>query len=43
VTAVSRGTDKLDIFVVGTDGGVWTASWEPSFTDGWRGWRRIGE
>jgi hypothetical protein len=43
VTAVCRGKDKLDIFVVGTDGGVWTASWEPSFTDGWRGWGPIGD
>ena len=42
VTAVSRSTDKLDIFVVGTDGGVYTAAWEPDFADGWHGWWRIG-
>jgi hypothetical protein len=42
VTAVSRSTDKLDIFVVGTDGGVYTAAWEPDFSDGWHGWWRIG-
>jgi hypothetical protein len=42
VTAVSRSADKLDIFVVGTDGGVYTAAWEPDFADGWHGWWRIG-
>ena len=42
VTAVSRSTDKLDIFVVGTDGGVYTAAWEPGFADGWHGWWRSG-
>jgi hypothetical protein len=42
VTAVSRNVDKLDVFVVGTDGGIWTAAWEPAFTDGWHGWWRIG-
>jgi hypothetical protein len=43
VTAVSRSTDKLDAFVVGTDGRVWTAAWEPAFTDWWHGWWPIGE
>ena len=42
VTAVSRSADHLDIFVVGTDGGVYTAAWEPGFADGWHGWWRIG-
>jgi hypothetical protein len=42
VTAVSRSTDKLDVFVTGTDGGVYTAAWEPDFTDWWHGWWRIG-
>jgi hypothetical protein len=42
VTAVSRSTDKLDVFVTGTDGGVYTAAWEPDFADGWHGWWRIG-
>jgi Pregnancy-associated plasma protein-A len=43
VTAVSRSTDKLDVFVVGNDGRVYTAAWEPSFTDGWHGWWPIGD
>jgi hypothetical protein len=42
VTVVSRSTDKLDVFVTGTDHGVYTASWEPAFIDWWHGWRRIG-
>jgi len=42
VTAVSRSKDKLDVFVVGTDGYVYTAAWEPAFADGWHGWWRIG-
>ena len=42
VTAVSRSADKLDVFVVGTDGQVYTAAWEPAFADGWHGWWRIG-
>ncbi len=41
VTAVSRSANKLDIFVVGTDGGCYTAAWEPAFADGWHGWWRI--
>ena len=41
VTAVSRSKDKVDIFVTGMDGGVWTAAWEPSFKDGWHGWWKI--
>ncbi|MXP65237.1 hypothetical protein E0493_17975 [Roseomonas sp. M0104] len=41
VTAVSRSTDKLDIFVVGTDGFIYTAAWEPAFADGWHGWWRL--
>ena len=43
VTAVSRSTDKLDVFVVGTDGRIWTAAWEPSFPDWWHGWWPIGD
>ncbi|SOD73597.1 papain like protease [Jatrophihabitans sp. GAS493] len=43
ITAVSRSADHLDIFVVGTDGGVYTAAWEPDFTDWWHGWWRIGD
>jgi hypothetical protein len=43
VTAVSRSADHLDVFVIGTDGGVYTAAWEPDFADGWHGWWRIGD
>lgn len=42
VGATVRSTDKLDVFVVGTDGFMYTAAWEPAFTDGWHGWWRIG-
>ena len=42
VTGVSRSADKLDAFVVGTDGRVYTAAWEPSFGSGWHGWWPIG-
>lgn len=42
VSAVSRSADKLDIFVVGTDGRIYTAAWEPGFADGWHGWWPIG-
>jgi hypothetical protein len=38
VHAVSRGRDKLDIFVTGGDGALYTAAWEPAFSDGWHGW-----
>ena len=38
MTAVSRSTDKLDVFVVGTDNFIYTAAWEPAFADGWHGW-----
>jgi hypothetical protein len=41
VTAVSRSANKLDIFVVGTDGGVYTAAWQPDGAN-WRGWWRVG-
>jgi hypothetical protein len=43
VNAVSRSTDKLDVFLTGTDHRVWSAAWEPDFTDGWHGWWPIGE
>ncbi|MEN3304050.1 MAG: hypothetical protein V7603_252, partial [Micromonosporaceae bacterium] len=43
VYGVSRGPDALDIFIVGTDNGSYTASWMPTFTDGWHGWWRIGD
>ncbi|MCE7986697.1 MAG: hypothetical protein DYG89_36450 [Caldilinea sp. CFX5] len=43
VTAVARSKDKLDIFVVGTDGRVWTAAWDPAVSNNWRGWWPIGD
>jgi Zn-dependent metalloprotease len=43
VTVVSRGPDKLDAFMVGTDGHVYTANWQPAYTDWWHGWYRIGD
>ena len=42
VGAAVRGANKLDVFVVGGDGFMYTAAWEPAFTDGWHGWWRIG-
>jgi hypothetical protein len=43
VTAVARDPNKLDVFVVGLDGGVWTAAWDQNVAHGqWRGWWRIG-
>lgn len=38
ITPISRATDWLDIFVVGSDGGIYSAAWNPAFTDGWHGW-----
>ena len=43
MSVVSRGADKLDVFVTGSDGGIYTAAWEPGFEDGWHGWSRIGD
>ena len=43
VTAASRSKDKLDIFVVGSDGHVYTAAWDAAVAGGWRGWWRIGD
>ena len=43
VTAVSRGPNKLDVFLVSTDGGVYTAAWDHFVANGaWRGWWRVG-
>jgi hypothetical protein len=42
VTCVARNADKLDIFVVGTDGRVYTAAWDAHNAAGWRGWWAIG-
>jgi hypothetical protein len=42
VTAVSRAPNKLDVFMVGNDGGVYTAAWEHGVAGGaWRGWWRV--
>ena len=41
VHIVSRDQDKLDAFVIGLDRRIYTAAWEPSFTDWWRGWWEI--
>lgn len=41
VYGVSRRTDYLDIFAVGTDRGVYTAAWQPGDIS-WRGWWRVG-
>lgn len=38
---MSRSANKLDIFVTGTDWGVYTAAWEPAFAGGWHGWWRL--
>lgn len=42
ITAVSRHPQKLDIFLVSTDGGIYTAAWDANVANGqWRGWWRI--
>lgn len=41
MAAVSRSANKLDAFIVGTDGRVWTAAWQPGF-NGFQGWWSIG-
>jgi hypothetical protein len=40
VFGVSRSTDKLDIFAVGSDHGIYTAAWQPGDAH-WGGWWRI--
>jgi len=43
VTAVSRAPNKLDVFHVSNDGGIYTAAWDNDVADSkWRGWWRIG-
>ncbi len=43
ISAVSRAPNKLDIFLVSTDGRVYTAAWQHGVANGkWRGWWRIG-
>jgi hypothetical protein len=42
VTAISRFTDHLDLFVSGRDGGVYSTFWDGS--SGWSGrWFRLGD
>jgi hypothetical protein len=42
VAAVARTPLKLDIFVTGQDGGIWTAAWEQKANGAsWNGWRRL--
>jgi CubicO group peptidase (beta-lactamase class C family) len=43
ISAVSRDPEKLDLFLVSTDGGVYTAAWDQNVAGGWRGWWRIGD
>jgi hypothetical protein len=43
VAAVSRDPGKLDIFIVSTDGAIYTAAWDRNVANGsWQGWWRIG-
>jgi hypothetical protein len=43
VAIVSRDPNKLDVFIIGADGGIWTAAWDAHVANGaWRGWWRIG-
>jgi alkylated DNA nucleotide flippase Atl1 len=42
LTDVSRHPDKLDVFVRGENGGIYTAAWDQNVDQGkWRGWWRI--
>lgn len=43
IAAVARAKDKLDIFMVGKDGNIYTAAWDQNQAEGkWRGWWQIG-
>jgi hypothetical protein len=42
VSAVARTPHQLDVFVAGTDGGLYTAAWDQDVASGaWRGWWSI--
>jgi hypothetical protein len=42
VSAVSRDANKLDVFVVGNNGRIYTAAWDQNVSQGkWRGWWNI--
>jgi hypothetical protein len=44
VSAVSRDPNKLDVFVVGNNGRIYTAAWDQNVSQGkWRGWWNIQE
>jgi hypothetical protein len=43
VAAASRDPGKLDIFIVSTDGAIYTAAWDGNVANGaWQGWWKIG-
>jgi hypothetical protein len=37
-----RSPDFLDVFVIGVEHQIWTAAWQPSFSDWFHGWSNIG-
>ena len=39
ITAISRNPNHLDLFVTGTDGGIYSTYWDAS--DGWHSWFRV--
>ncbi|MBN1698425.1 MAG: hypothetical protein JW881_13000, partial [Spirochaetales bacterium] len=42
VSAVVRGSQQLNVMAVGSDGGIYTAAWDNSESNGaWQGWWRI--
>jgi hypothetical protein len=41
ISAVSRNTDELDVFIVGNDGAIYTGWWSSSVDWPMAGWRRI--
>jgi phospholipase C len=41
VTAIARDPEHLDLFLTGTDGGIYSAYWDES--RGWSAWFRIGD
>ncbi len=41
ISAVSRAPGWIDIFVVGIDGGIYSAAYNENFSDGWHGWWNI--
>ncbi len=40
VAAVSRLTQHIDVFTVGSDGIIWSAWWDAN--GGWSGWFQLG-